>query len=1145
MKKIKSKKFLSLLQSQQTRIVFLFGSGMSLALSKSARTWPGWLKEGRNYLPPSDTAYFDTSFDESSADGLIQSAGMLIQLLKRNSSYQRYMHDTIESIRPTNPALQEVLIKLNRCGDLFATTNYDSLLEQSVGISGVTYEEPESILKILKDDMDRCVIHLHGIYADDGRWDNIIADSAQYETILGNQGAQFLQQLIGTCPIVMVGCGNTVSDPNLHGFLSFAQKHLKSDIPCFYLHKDGEDLSGLPKHCIPVCYGPEYSDLLPFIEEAASVRVQNKLESEICLFNPYHLGRLTSTSYGRLHFVNLFASFVGRDEELQYLDDFLNDPMQYAWWTVIGPGGIGKSRLVLEWLRRLPSNWYGIFVDPRQVKEIKGFELFSNTVFIFDYIIGNEDYISIAISTLQKWTAKYKLRILFLERSLDQDSIGWIHTIKTGLNSADHTLFEKGAYAKADFLMVSPLKPADEQSYVMDYLSRYLDQCVEESVKNKYAPRRTEMAQQISRSFRADLQEAFWTPLYMSIFIELWIYHDGNPCVHTAKELLERYIEKEESRWKELLGTDELIYAYAKALTLACMLDRYCVSIPYGFKNDEIGALDQYLTSRRTPGRKGRDWSQLFIRECGADELKSLSGITGMDIVFGGIFDGRTFRDKPVEVPERDEYYVLEPEYPDVLKEFLVSYYLKPSEVASFVKVVRKLDPAANKTVIFLSRAIKDFPEEDRFGKIMTAKPETFHEHHAFLYTMILSERTTWFPNLDAIESILLESQSSAYVKTDTEVALWGMLAECLIFKKDGERLSKFGMDFFQYLNARRRTTVMLYADAVFSCYSKGFFMLKDQKSLESYTKKLDQLEPPYHYCVMTSEMRRRVDQVLLSSRIKAHWVLLRMLLLKEDLNGVEHEFQMFRRICKPIIHNQAVTTYYIDILELILHLWANRPKIPRPETAHEVLLDLERIYAAEKMERTAAALSTAYLMEYWKYQYKTPGINEKEVCFQHFQAVKKLLRAYPKNTQILINYLNLLCIRIDYSKERFAIVSKKDWNLFEKLSRLRPDCLELMSYYQAGLEYKINKTAPRSPQWILLQKKYFDLLFKVLFVFQKMEQDKDFVFPRDYPKPSTEKEIDQTFNSFLSSFQEDFTKSEQEFLQWYSRNPQNRRPEQ
>lgn len=1124
MKKIKSKEFLALLQSQQARIVFLFGSGMSLALSKSAKTWPGWLKEGRNYLFPSDAADFDASFDESSADGLIQSAGMLFRLLRKNGSYQRYMHNTIESIRPENPALQEVLIKLNRCGDFFATTNYDPLLEQSAGIGGVTYEEPGSILKILKDDMDRCVIHLHGIYADGGRRDNIIADTVQYEAILDNQGAQFLQQLMGTFPIVMVGCGNTVSDPNLHGFLSFAQKHLKSDIPYFYLHKDGEDLCGLPKHCIPVCYGSEYPDLLAFMEEAASVRVQNKLEPEICLFDPYRLNSLTSTSYGRLHFVNQFASFVGREEELQKLDDFSNDPAQYAWWTVIGPGGIGKSRLILEWLRKLPSNWYGIFVDPAQASKIAGSKSFSNTVFVFDYIIGNESKIAESISALQKKTDKYKLRILFLERSLDENSIDWLHTIRSKLNSADRILFEKSIYTKEDRLMISSLKPADEQSYMMDYLSRYLDQCVEENVKNRYALCRGEVVRQIIRSYRADLPGSFWTPLYMSIFIELWIYHDGDLCVHTVKDLLERYVEKEEARWKELLGTDELIYGYAKALALACILDRYCISIPYGSMDDEIGTFDRYLRSRRAPGRKSRDWSQLFIREYGADEFGELSGIVGTELVICGMIDGRVIKNKPVEIPVRNEYFVLEPEYPDVLKEFLVSYYLKPSEVASFVKVVRKLDTMANKTVIFLKHAIDDFPDEDLFGKIMTARPETFHEHYTFLTTILLMERTTWFREMDAIESVLLGSQSSAYVKTDSEVYLWGMLAECLIFKQDGERLLKYGMDFFQYLDARRNTTVMLYADTVFRSYCKGFFLLRDQRSLEAYKKRLDRLEPPYRYCAMTPAMRWRVDQVLLLSKVTAHYLFLRMLIMKKDLNGVARELQITRSICRPNMHDPDVAQLYISILTNVVHLWSIFPEIPHPETAHEVLLDLELFFTAKKEEHLAVTLSNAYLIEYWKYQCKRAKINKKKVCFQYCQSVKKLLNAYPENTQILIDYLSFLCIRTEHSKRRFGLFSEEDWELFEKLSTLRPDCLELLGYYLKGLEYRIKEAEPGSPQMELLLNKYFDLLYKVLSAFNELEKREDLVFPRDYPKPSTKEEIDQTFDDLLHAFQQDFT---------------------
>lgn len=183
MDKIKDIRLLELLKSHK-RIIFLFGAGMSLALGNKARTWGGWLKEGRNYLSDSDISVFDAKFDEFSVKGLIQSARELFRLLKLNGNYDAFMYDTIESIYPVNKLLRQALVELSRCGDFLVTTNYDSLLEKSVGMESVTYDEPESILKILKDDVKHSVIHIHGIYADNGKTDNIIADDEQYSTIL-------------------------------------------------------------------------------------------------------------------------------------------------------------------------------------------------------------------------------------------------------------------------------------------------------------------------------------------------------------------------------------------------------------------------------------------------------------------------------------------------------------------------------------------------------------------------------------------------------------------------------------------------------------------------------------------------------------------------------------------------------------------------------------------------------------------------------------------------------------------------------------------------------------------------------------------------------------------------------------------------
>ena len=71
----------------------------------------------------------------------------------------------------------------------------------------------------------------------------------QYQTILRNSGAQFIQNLIGTNPIIIVGCGGTMEDPNLSGFMSFAYEKLgTSDIPYFYLMKSGDTIKNNPNH---------------------------------------------------------------------------------------------------------------------------------------------------------------------------------------------------------------------------------------------------------------------------------------------------------------------------------------------------------------------------------------------------------------------------------------------------------------------------------------------------------------------------------------------------------------------------------------------------------------------------------------------------------------------------------------------------------------------------------------------------------------------------------------------------------------------------------------------------------------------------------------------------------------------------------
>ena len=83
-----------------------------------------------------------------------------------------------------------------RCGDYFATTNYDKLLEEVTGLGYYTYNMPGKIVQMLSGQAEMSVIHLHGIYDAATNTDDIVADQKQYEDVITNQGC-----LLYTSPV--------------------------------------------------------------------------------------------------------------------------------------------------------------------------------------------------------------------------------------------------------------------------------------------------------------------------------------------------------------------------------------------------------------------------------------------------------------------------------------------------------------------------------------------------------------------------------------------------------------------------------------------------------------------------------------------------------------------------------------------------------------------------------------------------------------------------------------------------------------------------------------------------------------------------------------------------------------------------------
>lgn len=474
---------LQVLEENQ-KIVYLCGAGVSMALGEHRTSWGTWLQNGKRYLNNAEKAAFDRIIGSWTADSMIDAAGFLLDALKRQGTYHDYMRASFSGLTVRQETMASGFSQIHRAGDYIATTNYDLLLEQAACAGTVTYADAGRILQMLRGEVHRQIIHLHGAYDPANGIDDIIADNQQYQDIVNNAGAQFIQNLIGTQPMIILGCGATVDDPNLSGFLTFVAKHLRLDVPYFYVHKDGDDLSHLPGNMIPLCYGNNYDDLPIFLADLAAYRLRHrKVLRQLTSIFPYTQTNRVASAFGRLHFSNEFSTFVGRTNEMKHLDDFRAASEKTLWWAVTGEGGIGKSRLLLQWLRSLPSDWYGFFANPNTSPEgYLDLVPFSNTVIVLDYILGRESQCAAIIQILMQVfePTPYHLRIILLERHYDPAEENWLKRMTDSLDAATMLAFQSHLYAVGTNsgtltpMQIGGMCDDDEKAYIAEYLRSYL-----------------------------------------------------------------------------------------------------------------------------------------------------------------------------------------------------------------------------------------------------------------------------------------------------------------------------------------------------------------------------------------------------------------------------------------------------------------------------------------------------------------------------------------------------------------------------------------------------------------------------------------------------------------------------------------------
>lgn len=835
----------------EQKIVYLCGAGASMSLANHNISWSKWILAGKDYLENIDKSELDKRIGAWSSNELIDAATYLLDRLKFSGSYEAFMKSTIGSVHPVNNDFIEALRKIWRVGDLLATTNYDLSLEEAIDAKTATYSTPTEILSIIRGDLENRVIHLHGAYDSLHGLDDIVADDPQYKAILANSGAQFIQNLISTHPIIIVGCGGTVEDPNLSGFMSFVVDKLgANDVPYFYLMKNGDKAPELPVNAIPVYYGDEYSELPIFLSQMSMVRLRRRAGiSSVAYINPYTTVPPVTTAFGRMYFYSGFSNFIGRVDELRRINEFIDTGAKFAWWAVVGEGGIGKSRLVLEALKRMPSNWFGFF-GKKNFDEAMKFQPFTDTVIVFDYVLGTEhDCAETVGGFIESFIdSPYKLRILFIERAKDTED--WLKSLKRTFDTNIRLTFEGGEYSKEP-LLVNRLSEADEIEYIANYLKCYLPLIDSNPFIGSIKSDIKGYCKIIHAAFAESVEETCQRPLYLSIFIEVWVSKEGKIAVSKSEELLDEYLNREKNRWKTVLSTETLVDAYYDLLTMACAIERFNITDVYGdnFLSEECKALNDYLDSKQNKAGASNLYEDLFIFRDVREEVKE-----GKELVFEAFFypeehthimgEENTKRILDLDQEERfafstpyikldadpeevylhmlksvgllddneivelnqlhekniaranslpDHAWIIEPVLPDIIKEYIVSSSLRDSNVVRFTKLARSNSILGISQ--FLIRALEDLPRNDVFQRMVITPPNEVLNY--FEYYISLLVRIKEVCDIKTVEKALIDVDH-AFFKYELE--LWRRIAYVLGDRGDIDILYESGCRFIEYL---------------------------------------------------------------------------------------------------------------------------------------------------------------------------------------------------------------------------------------------------------------------------------------------------------------------------------------------------------
>lgn len=179
-----------------------------------------------------------------------------------------------------------------------------------------------------------------------------------------------------------------------------------------------------------------------------------------------------------LTYIRRQAELIGRESSLAQLDAFVHQDAGFSWWAVTGPGGIGKSRLALEWLCNYENTWEVGFLPESALKDLgslKQWRPSAPTLIVIDYAarhgenIGDWiEHLTLHFSEAIPSGCDFPVRLLILER--EATGLSWWEQMLPGTSSG---IMRKQTLFRPDLLELAPLNRSEQQTALRSFLESF------------------------------------------------------------------------------------------------------------------------------------------------------------------------------------------------------------------------------------------------------------------------------------------------------------------------------------------------------------------------------------------------------------------------------------------------------------------------------------------------------------------------------------------------------------------------------------------------------------------------------------------------------------------------------------------------